>query len=85
MAIDILSTTIHDALLAEEKAIDSQQLYIFGVYIFALVTSLFIMNCFVFVSMRKSIWNSKIIFKLLPIDELDLSLKKRVQTFLFRP
>jgi hypothetical protein len=35
--------------------------------------------------MRKSIWNSKIIFKLLPIDELDLSLKKRVQTFLFRP
>ncbi|CDW79028.1 pas domain s-box family protein [Stylonychia lemnae] len=81
----IVANTVHDALSADEKALHIQQLYVFGVYIFALIATLLILNCFVFVQMRKSIWNSKIIFKLLPIDELDISFKKRIQMFLFKP
>eukprot|EP00347_Sterkiella_histriomuscorum_P007366 403349219 len=80
----IIANTLHDSLSADEISLHKQQLYVFGIYIFALFASLLVLNCFVFVQMRKSIWNSKIIFKLLPIEELNIDFKRRIQTFLFR-
>ena len=58
---------------------------IFGIYIFFCFLIMCLFNCVVVPGVRKSVWNAKIILKLLPVDEMSLEFKQTIVRYVQKP